>query len=64
MLALAALPSAFNGAAAFNGAVCTPKRGHVCMESLSDLKEVALKLNPAVGYWDPLKLGEVSLACR
>ena len=32
------------------------------MESLSDLKTLATKLNPAVGYWDPLKLGEVRFA--
>ena len=31
------------------------------MESIADLKEVATKLNPAVGYWDPLKLAEVRL---
>ena len=29
------------------------------METIDDLKAVATKLNPAVGYWDPLKLAEV-----
>merc|ERR1719316_228931 len=33
-------------------------RASVNMESLSDLKAVASKLNPAVGFWDPLKLAE------
>ena len=36
-----------------------PKRADVRMESLTELKTVATKLNPAVGYWDPLKLAEV-----
>ena len=39
-----------------------PKRADVRMESLSDLKAIATKLNPSVGYWDPLKLGEVITA--
>jgi len=38
-----------------------PKRADVRMESLSDLKAIATKLNPSVGYWDPLKLGEAEL---
>ena len=33
--------------------------GWQVMESISDLKVLATKLNPAVGYWDPLKLSEV-----
>ena len=38
--------------------VSTPARASVSMESMDDLKALAVKLNPAVGYWDPLKLGE------
>jgi len=44
--------------AAFTSAAA-PKRANVRMESLADLKGIATKLNPAVGYWDPLKLAEV-----
>jgi hypothetical protein len=41
------------------------QKGHVSqrsasaqMDALADLKDYAKKLNPAVGYWDPLKLSE------
>ena len=49
---------ATTGAAAFTPATA-PKRADVRMESLADLKTFAKKLNPAVGYWDPLQLAEV-----
>ena len=47
------------GATAAFTPAAAPKRADVRMESLADLKAVATKLNPAVGYWDPLKLAEV-----
>jgi len=31
------------------------------METVEDLKALSAKLNPAVGYWNPLSLGETSL---
>merc|ERR1719284_734713 len=33
-------------------------RSDVRMETLSDLKELGMKLNPVVGYFDPIKLAE------
>jgi hypothetical protein len=33
-------------------------RTNVRMDALSDLKETATKLNPVVGYWDPLQLAK------
>merc|ERR1719491_2705573 len=33
-------------------------RADVRMETLADLQSNAEKLNPVVGYWDPLKLAE------
>merc|ERR1719201_1293880 len=51
----------YGAAAAFSPATVPARsasRADVRMESLADLKEVAVKLNPAVGYWDPLKLAE------
>jgi len=35
-----------------------PARASVSMETLDDLKTLSMQLNPAVGYWDPLKLAE------
>ncbi|MDC0526095.1 hypothetical protein OAO87_03755 [bacterium] len=32
-----------------------------CAGSVEDLKTMAPKLNPIVGYWNPLSLGETSL---
>jgi len=31
------------------------------METLDDLKSMSVKLNPVVGYWNPLSLGETSI---
>lgn len=43
----------------FAGAMVTsPKRAALHMESKADLSNLAKKLNPVVGYWDPLKLAE------
>jgi len=39
------------------GAAVAP-RASVSMETVSDLKSLAMELNPVVGYWDPLKLAE------
>lgn len=49
------------GAAAFTPAFkpAAVPRADVRMETIEDLKGIATKLNPAVGYWDPLKLAEV-----
>jgi len=33
----------------------------VRMETVEDLKELSSKLNPVVGYWNPLSLGETSV---
>merc|ERR1719269_484780 len=49
---------ACGAAAAFSPAAAPKRAGDVRMESITELKEVATKLNPAVGYWDPLKLAE------
>lgn len=50
------------GAAAFAPAVALRSaavpRTSVQMETLADLKDLAKSCNPAVGYWDPLKLAE------
>jgi hypothetical protein len=35
-----------------------PARASVKMESASELEALASKLNPVVGYWDPMNLAE------
>ena len=36
------------------------RAGPIRMESQADLEQLALKLNPAVGFWDPLGLAKAS----
>merc|ERR1719478_1014063 len=53
MLSVAALcPTSFAGAA------FSAPRASVTMESAAELKALADKLNPVVGYWDPMNLAE------
>ena len=38
-----------------------PQRGNsVTMETVADLKALSTKLNPSVGYWNPLSLGDTN----
>ena len=47
---------------AFNGAAPALRLQHaaaaVTMETKADLEALAIKLNPTIGYWDPLKLAD------
>merc|ERR1719408_671693 len=56
MLATSAASFAFSAPAAVPARAV--RAATPAMETLDDLKVVATKLNPAVGYWDPLKLAE------
>ena len=58
MLSLVAPLSAY--APALAPQVHVQRTSAPAMETLEDLKALAPKLNPVVGYWDPLKLGEAS----
>jgi len=55
MLALSAASTGFHGAASL---ASTTRAAAPVMETAADLKELAKQLNPAVGYWNPLKIGE------
>jgi len=41
--------------------MAAPRATVVKMETIDDLKEMSTKLNPVVGYWNPLSLGESSV---
>jgi hypothetical protein len=60
MLSLAPLVCAFAPAPALTPTALAPLASTLTMETVADLKVLAEKLNPAVGYWDPLKLSERS----
>jgi len=56
MLSLAAAPLSFSPAAAL--APTVQPRASLKMESAAELKDLAIKLNPTLGYWDPMNLAE------
>ena len=55
-MALSLAPAAITG---FNGlAVSAPVRAAPVMETAAELEALADKLNPVIGYWDPMNLAE------
>ena len=59
-LALASAPLAFTPVVT-PVAPTAPRTSAPVMETVDDLKALSTKLNPTVGYWNPLSLGETSL---
>jgi len=59
MLPLIVAPSSF-APTLVPGASSAQRMAHPVMETIADLEAMAPKLNPVVGYWNPLALGENS----
>jgi len=59
MLSLVAAPLSF--APAVGPFVTQSRAAAPVMETVEDLKAMSTKLNPVVGYWNPLSLGETSV---
>merc|ERR1719217_2018823 len=58
MLCLATNSLGFAPAAPVQGRVAPARHGAAVMETKADLEALATKLNPIVGFWDPMNLAE------